>query len=172
MTTTSNHRTDAEPIEKTPIQSKPFRRVLRPAELGEVESCLESVVVPGELESWANTLLHACRIEGEALHREITGSHTEQLAKLVAEDPNLGARATQIQHEDADILQCWREFEEKVKRLQEASSLAGPREDKLDEGLQTVITNGLALVIRVRKQEKTLSTWFAEALQRDTGVGD
>ena len=173
MTTTNSHRTDTvSNSQSMPSQTTPERRVIRPSELGQVEACLESVVVPGELEAWTTALLQACQAEVPVLRREITVSHAKQFTKLNAADTNLAQRVVQMQREDAEILAALADFEGKVQRLHERAPLAGPREDKFEEGLKAVTDEGLALVIRVRKQERALNTWFAEAFQRDTGVGD
>ena len=78
----------------------------------------------------------------------------------------------QLQAEDVEILKSYDEFEARVRRLQERAGVAGAREDKFDEEIRSIVDEGLALVIRVRKQERALSTWLAEAFHRDTGVGD
>ncbi len=171
MSTTNSNRTDAltSGLEGTPVnKSAPAR----PVALAELEACLESVVVPGDLLSWATALQQACETGGNALRRAITGSHADQLSKIKSEDLNLAQRVVQLKEEDAEILKLYDQLAGKVQRLQERADLAGSREDKLDETVQSLIDEGLALVIRVRKQESAINTWFAEAFQRDTGVGD
>jgi hypothetical protein len=163
---------NAHPFRTEAGTNKPSKIMIRQCELAEVESCLESVVVPGELLAWANELLQACEAEGSALRREISKAHAENLAKLSAANSDQSQHAAQLEAEDAEILRRFDEFESKVRRLQERAALAGAREDNLEEGIRSIVEDGLALVIRVRKQERALSTWLSEAFQRDTGVGD
>jgi hypothetical protein len=171
MATTNNPGADTNTSGHTGAKARPERRVIRPSELGQIEMCLESVVIPGELESWASALCEACAAEGPLLKRELE-SHRRQLAKVTAADANFAQRALQLQQEDAAILQAFDEFERKAGRLHERACLAGSHEDKFEEGLKDIIDDGLALVIRVRKQERALTTWCSESMQRENGVGD
>jgi len=146
--------------------------ILRSFELGEVEACLETVVVPGDLPSWVDALSQACEVEGVALRNEITTNHANHLVQLLAADMDQAQHAAQLQVEDAEILRLYDVFEGRVRRLGDRADLAGTREDKFNEGIRSIVDEGLGLVIRVRKQERALSTWLSEAFQRDTGVGD
>jgi hypothetical protein len=45
-------------------------------------------------------------------------------------------------------------------------------EESLEKARQLLVDQGLALVLRIRKQEAAARTWYVEAFQRDRGVGD
>jgi hypothetical protein len=140
--------------------------------LEQLESCLETPVVPGELPEWAAALSQACGPAKNALRREIQEIHTDQYSKLATKDNDLLQRVAQMREEDVALQEQFEQFEGMVGRMCERAEVAEPHERKADEGLRTLVDKGLELVIRIRKQERALATWYAEAFQRDTGTGD
>lgn len=140
--------------------------------LEQLESCLESPIVPGELPTWASGLQHACENAKAAWLNEARTNHADQFRKLAAKDSNLLQRVSLMRQEDLELEKQFEQFEGMTRRMDERADLAEPQERKADAGVSALVDSGLQLVIRTRKQERALATWFAEAYQRDTGMGD
>lgn len=140
--------------------------------LEQLESCLESPIVPGELTTWAAALDQACEVAKSAWESEAKVNHAEQLNKLATKDPDLLNRVTQMRQEDIELRKDFDQFEAMARRMNERADIAEPQERKADAGVQALVDSGLALVIRIRKQERALATWFSESFQRDIGGGD
>jgi hypothetical protein len=133
---------------------------------------LETPVVPGELVAWADAVQQAYRQLGLDLRLEIDENHPGDFAQIGSEDSDLLRRVEQLLEEDDHLLACSQLFSTRLQRLCGASERAEPHEGKLDELVAEIVAEGLALVIRIRKQQQALKTWLMESFQRDTGIGD
>lgn len=140
--------------------------------LDEFEACLETPIVPGELESWTSAARAACGSVGVVLRDQINDAHPEQYAAITQEDPELDHRIEQLRDEDQQLLAQFEALNRRMQELPAKASFVEPREGKLEDQTSDVVEDGLALIIRVRRQEQAISTWYMEAFNRDRGIAD
>lgn len=138
--------------------------------LVQLESSLESPVVPGELRSWSSAVNKTLNATREPLWRELNHTHPEHYAKISRDDPDLLRRVEQMKEEDANIREAYGAYASKIGQFHQQAEQVGAHESKLDSALSEVVDAGLQLVIRIRKQRQAISTWLQEAYHRDTGV--
>lgn len=137
-----------------------------------LEQQLETPVVPGELESWTGEAQLAMARLAHALRHRVEDVHDEQLAEIAAEDAELVIRVEALRGEDEALLEEVDRLRSRAAKLNEAAPRAEPNERRLGRGVDAFVEEALAFVIRVRKQEVALRTWYQEAFQRDRGVAD
>jgi Spy/CpxP family protein refolding chaperone len=154
---------------KAPAETSDSARI--DAALSQFESCLESPVIPGELPSWAAAVEQTYRGLGGPLRREIEDTHRDQLAQITSEETDLLAQVQQLREEDAQLGEVYQAFGNDIRAFRKQAERVEPHEGKLAERLTRVVNDGLALVIRIRKQQRAIRTWLLEAFNRDTGVG-
>ncbi|REJ70074.1 MAG: hypothetical protein DWQ31_02330 [Planctomycetota bacterium] len=140
--------------------------------LKELEICLETPVVPGELESWAHAANAACEAVGIPLRNAVEDAHPEVFRQILQQDPELAQRVEELRSEDQVLLRQFDSLKRQLHRLATQASAVEPRESRLDSQLSDVTKEGLAFVINTRSQEQALSTWYVEAYNRDRGIGD
>jgi hypothetical protein len=61
---------------------------------------------------------------------------------------------------------------ELASNISVAAAKVEPDELTLAKARDHLVERGLSLVLRIRKQEAAVKTWYLEAFQRDRGVGD
>jgi len=139
--------------------------------LNRFETQLETPVVPGELPAWLQSLERTLTKLNPLLYTRIA-EHQLQFDEMAKQDPGLIPRVEQLSGEDPGILA------EAGQQLKMISPLVR-HSDKLERdvahsanALERSVQRGLKLVIRIRKQETAISTWYMEAFDRDRGVAD
>jgi len=142
------------------------------AALSQLEGCLESPVVPGELPSWASAVEEAYKDVRDPLRHELEHTHPDHFDQISSENSDLLHQVEQMHEEDALIREHYGKLADKIEQFRKRVEPAEPHESKLDECLSAVVDEGLQFVIRVRSQQQAVSTWLLESFQRDTGVAD
>ena len=140
--------------------------------LKRLEDQLETPVIPGELVEWLQTterLLSYLRI---ALPEESDRRHENLLSEIGDEDPGLIPRVEKMRIEDRRIVAEAERQLKIVSAMSQHSASLEPAEARAKHGLENIISDGLQLVIRIRKQEAAIETWYLEAFDRDRGVAD
>ncbi len=143
-----------------------------PAELNDLETQLETPVVPGELRGWLEVAQQTFAALLPALQSYIADRHRSVIELIADQDPGLLTRVEHLKGEDQQIVA---ELERQLKiatSVSQHSDLWEPDEGRADQAVQKMVDEGLALVIRIRKQEAAINTWFGEAFERDRGVAD
>ena len=140
--------------------------------LRRLEGYLETPVVPGELEDWTQNVVAAWQEVDHRLETHIRDHHREQLSKIAEEDTEMLAHVERLRDEDVQIVDRFLELSRQVERLAERAPKIEPHEQRADAAIEQLVEQGLAWIIRVRKQEAAISTWFGEAFNRDRGVAD
>jgi seryl-tRNA synthetase len=136
------------------------------------ETALNTPVVSGELEDWTTALASAWRALRGAVEDQLQGPHHAQLKEIGKQDPELLPRVEQLKQEDQGIDRQLGELSERIDRLSAKAPQIEPNEGKADDERTRVMSDGVAFINRVRKQEVGIQTWFLEAFNRDLGVGD
>jgi hypothetical protein len=140
--------------------------------LAQLESCLESPVVPGELLSWLDAIQTSCESLRGPLRQVIDGSHPGDFKEIGREEPDLLRQVELMKQEDEELIKQYRAFREKLPTFRERAEKVEPHESKLNGRVSALAEEGLTLVINIRKQQEAISTWLSESVQRDTGFGD
>jgi predicted nuclease with TOPRIM domain len=140
--------------------------------LERLEECLETPVVPGELENWLETARNACREVESNLQEEIAHKHPDLFKQTIRQDPALVPRINELNAKDAELQQQIQALSNHLARLSGRAERVEPHESALDESVENIVREGLALVVAVRTQETALATWYMESLNRDRGVAD
>jgi hypothetical protein len=142
-----------------------LRRVLE-----NLETCLLTPVISGELEAWTKALWEAWVAAADEVRRHFDHYHREQFARISTEDPELMPRVEQLQAEGEAIRQEIVQLSAAIERLAPRAEKVEPHEGRLDAQVEALSGQGIALINRIRKQEVALQTWFSEAFNRDRGV--
>jgi hypothetical protein len=136
-----------------------------------LESAIEVTRVPGELGEWVTGVSRALNNIYEILTDHVLPQHQRDFAEILANDIALKPRVDELSAVDHELCQQVNTALEVAANIEnilarsDGQVEAGGRADALFE--QCVL-----LVIRLRKQESDVSSWFVEALQRDRGVVD
>jgi hypothetical protein len=140
--------------------------------LGEFEQRLEVPIVPGEMENWMRSVHESsCHVAAVLLQR-VDHAHGAILREILREDTSLAARVEQLEEEDEGILARAAEIQRTAENLLVAAAKVEPHEGKLENTVRLFTEDALQLVLRIRKQEAALETWYQEAFLRDRGVVD
>jgi len=140
--------------------------------LGEFEHRLETPIVPGEMESWMRGVHESsCHVAAILLER-VDHAHGAVLREILREDTSLASRVEQLEEEDDATLARAAEIQKSAAHLLMAATKAEPHEGKLENAVRVFTDEALQLVLRIRKLEAALETWYQEAFLRDRGVVD
>lgn len=142
------------------------------AALQNLETNLETPIVPGELSSWIHDLCQSRDKVDPLLHKLIEDSHSRRIELISEQDPDQLSRLQRLQEEDQALLD---DFYDLAQAMESVAKQIGDEEDnesELIDETNEIVELGLALIIRTRTQEATLTTWYMEAFQRDRGVAD
>jgi hypothetical protein len=141
-------------------------------QLAELEEALELPLVAGELTAWTSRVANAARIVHSLLTEHLARAHGEDFAAIVEQDLEMATCIENMKAEDAAIRLEFERFMELARNVAAAATRAEPDELILEKAREHLVDHGLALVLRIRKQEAAVRTWYIEAFQRDRGVGD
>jgi hypothetical protein len=134
--------------------------------------CLEDPCVPGELEGWTRAVWEALEAVRPVLRKHLTLDHQEHFARITEEDSEMFRQVTLLRKEDRNILQHLESLAELTKKLLQRAPRVEPNEAQVHEEVSALITDGLAFVVQVQRQEIAIRTWLQEAFLRDRGVAD
>jgi hypothetical protein len=164
-------------ITVTPLQSNPVMPNhttpppnIKPA-LESLETLFAAPMVPGEHVAWTESLT----AEWESLEPQIRqhlGAHEQQYKQMLEVDQEMFKRVELLRQEDQAIAAELDGLGELIERLRLKTPVAVPNEARTDKEREALSDGGLAFVMRLRKQEGAIDTWFSEAFNRDRGAGD
>ena len=137
--------------------------------LAELEAALETPIVPGELAAWVDMVRKQSALATPLLKRHIESVHNAQFDEISDEETDLLHCVTQLRAADKDLLNDFASFDLIVFDLPKKVLRAEPDEAPFMELAHGLSDQGLALVIRARKQELAITTWLVEAFNRDSG---
>jgi hypothetical protein len=140
--------------------------------LQRLEEHLELPYVSGELQAWSETLCQLLSKAGEQVRTGIATEHGRAYETIVKSRSNLTQQVDKLRSEEPEILAALASVEQLADRFCSSideTVLAGQQFQPKREQL---ISDGLALILRVRRQRAAIDTWLGESLQRDNGVGD
>ena len=140
--------------------------------LVELEEALEMPLVAGELDAWTTRVAKSAQTMHALLTDRLAQAHGADFDEISAQDPDMSTCVENMRTEDTAIRNEFEPFLELANSLSMAVTQVEPDELTLGKARQRLIDVGLALVLRIRKQEAAVRTWYMEAFQRDRGVGD
>ena len=140
--------------------------------LAQLESCLETPVVPGELVSWLRAAQLPMRTCVTLFEREVEEAHCDLLDKIERNDLGLAHRVKNMRREDENLISSWQAMESDLEEFCEVAVETEPNEARLSDSLNRFTLRAIGLVIKTRRQESALTTWYLESLQRDRGTAD
>lgn len=140
--------------------------------LADLEEALEMPAVAGELPHWTARAANAARVVHSLLNEHLAKAHREDFAEIARQDLEMAACIDKMKAEDKTIRLEFERFMELAKNVAAAAARVEPDELTMAKAVRHLVDTGLALVLRIRKQEAAVRTWYIEAFQRDRGVGD
>ena len=140
--------------------------------LAVLERCLETPIVPGELELWLKESRAAAEQAQTLLLQELNERHPELLAEIEENCPELAPHLERIRAGDRSSSEMLRFLQGRLLALTLRFQNGEPDEQRADGDLGAVIVAGLRFVIHARTQEVAIETWLTESLGRDHGTVD
>jgi hypothetical protein len=140
--------------------------------LAAFESSLATPVVSGELAEWLEAVKQSWTEVSAKTHYQVKQKHLLQFERITKEDPELLPRVEQLQAEDAAIEQNREMLGQIVSSTTSHAPKLEPDEEKAQHHIKKLVDEGMAFIVRVRKQEVAIQTWYTEAFNRDRGAGD
>ncbi|HUG91577.1 MAG TPA: hypothetical protein VML55_12115 [Planctomycetaceae bacterium] len=142
------------------------------AELRELETCLETPFVPGELERWMDEVRSAWERLSPGFVDRFEREQPRICEQIAEDEPELLERVEELRVHNGQVLAWHRDLDRRLAWLGERAARVEPDEKRLDDELEGLVQDGLQFVIEARTQEVSLRTWLLEAYQRETGPVD
>lgn len=140
--------------------------------LSQFETSVEVPFVPGELERWIAAVTTAWKLLQPKLSWVLNVLHPEHYAGISRADQELIQRVEQMRCEDAEIETEIEKIDQLIPALQTSIRDLEPNEAEVNRLMKEFVSDALVLVIRIRKQEQAVRTWFLESIYRDRGAVD
>jgi adenylyl- and sulfurtransferase ThiI len=136
------------------------------------EASLATPVVSGELAVWSDLVRAAWNSLLPLVFKQATELNPKLYDEITNQDPELFAQIDKLKAEDAALTECCLGLNQTVERVAKLAPLIEPDERKFSEQITKLQKEGAEFVIRVRKQQVAVQTWYQEAFNRDRGVAD
>jgi hypothetical protein len=142
------------------------------AVLTKLETNLLRPAISGELASWLEDVQKSWEDASAQIHYYIKHLHPRQYDEIAQQDPELLPRIELLRAEDEAIEQQRAQLTQSIGRVGQHAPKLEPDEEKAQKYTKTIVDDGTAFLIRVRKQEVAVQTWYVEAFNRDGGAVD
>ena len=140
--------------------------------LTRLETALLAPVVSGELESWAKTVQEGTSALSQCLPSYLNAVLHPQYAEIAKSDSELLTRVQQLIAEDQNLILEQDKFEKRVNDFAKRASQIKKDESQTTNERTKVEQEGIALVLRIKRQRAAADTWLGEANYRDRGPVD
>jgi hypothetical protein len=140
--------------------------------LAKLETALLMPIVSGELESWARAAQEAAAELGQRLPSYVRSVLHPQYAEIARSDSELLTRVEQLIAEDQNLVLEQEAFRRKMDEFAQRASQVKKDEAQVAAQREQIEQDGIALVLRIKKQRAAADTWLAEAAYRDRGPVD
>ncbi len=137
-----------------------------------LETALLTPVVSGELTSWAQSAQAALDAVARILPSFLRDVLHEQYAEIAKTDEELLRRVQQMIGEDQQLVTELASYRRRFSAFAEAAALVKKHESKVAEQRDALEQDGVALIVRIKKQRAAADAWLAEAVYRDRGAVD
>src|SRR5206468_7621443 len=140
--------------------------------LTKLETALLTPAVSGELESWARTVQEATTVLSERLPTYLKSVLHPEYVEIAKSDPELLSRVEQLIAEDHNLVLEQDAFRTRINDfVKRASQLKKDEVQGISER-NKIEQEGLAVILRIKRQRTVADTWLAEANYRDRGPVD
>ena len=144
--------------------------------LESLEELLESPLVPGEMRVWLEGVRDELRDLEKSFAAQRGRSHRAQFDEIEQTDGEMFSLTEKLREEDdaiaSEISRLASTFATAVSTVETVEERPQNDEGQVASVIPPLVADALALVIRIRMQEKAIATWFVEAFQRDRGIAD
>ncbi len=140
--------------------------------MAKLEKALLTPAIPGELSIWTQTVQDAAATLAMDLASYLRSVLHLQYNEIAKTDPEMSAHVEKLLAGDQHLLELAARFHEELHKLAAAAEHVKKNEGKLAELRERVETDGLAMILSIKKQQAVATTWLAEARYRDRGVAD
>jgi hypothetical protein len=140
--------------------------------LASFETSVATPIVSGELPDWTDKVQKAWSEASAQVHYHAKHLHPRQYQEIAKEDPALFQQVELLKAEDEAIEQEREKLNQTVARVATRAPKVEPDEAKANNHVQDLIDKAMAFIMRARKQEFAVQTWFVEAFNRERGGGD
>lgn len=140
--------------------------------LAELEACLGTPVVPGNLAPWLEAVEAALGELEPILRHQISHGHRVALSQIERGDSGSPRSVEHLKREDQELLTTFTSLQTEAARLSAVVAEIEPDEAVVSDDVARIVSLGLWFVIRVRKQDVAIRTWLGEAIYRESGTGD
>jgi hypothetical protein len=142
------------------------------AALTALETSLNTPIVSGELGDWLEAVRKSWAEASAQIRHHVNQLHPRQFEQIGKEDPELLPRVEPLQREDRAIEEECVRITLAVERNSQHVPRLEPDEEKALKHTKKLVEDGIAAIVRVRKQEVAIQTWYLEAFNRDRGAVD
>jgi len=146
------------------------------AELNEALAALETAlltpVVSGELESWVRTAEAGSNKLSEKLPTFLKTVLHPQYAEIAKSDAELLTRVQQLIEEDQNLILEQEAFRNRMSDFAKRASQIKKDEAQVANERTKLEQDGIALILRIKRQRAAADTWLTEAAYRDRGPVD
>ena len=140
--------------------------------LTRLETALLSPPVAGELSIWTQ----ACRDGLDAVARQLPAYFQDylkpQYMEIARSDPEQLPRVQRMIADDQGLVEDLEKFSRRLAEFSAGAAQVKKHESKVADERADLEQEGIALIIRIRKQRAAADTWLTEALYRDRGPVD
>jgi methyl-accepting chemotaxis protein len=140
--------------------------------MSQLEAALLAPVVSGELKSWTQSVLEALNSFGPLWLQYVKTVLHPQYNEIAKTDNDLLRRVEQMIQEDQQLVTEFNELQQRVEELVKRADEVQKHESKAAEDRENVEQTGIALIVRIKKQQSAAATWMYEAQYRERGAGD
>jgi len=140
--------------------------------LAALETALLTPVVSGELESWVRTAEAATNKLSEKLPPYLKTVLHPQYAEIAKSNSELLARVQQLIEEDQNLILEQDAFRNRMSDFAKRASQIKKDEAQATSERTKMEQEGIALILRIKRQRAAADTWMTEAAYRDRGPVD
>jgi len=140
--------------------------------LTKLEAALLAPSIAGEMGHWVREVKQAAATLATDWTREQNCVLHPQYEQIAQTDPEMLSHVQQMTETDKVLSAELIGFHEELQHLEEATSHVDWQESKLAAQQKRVESDGLHLLLHLKKQQATAGSLLTEAVYRDRGVKD
>ena len=140
--------------------------------LASFETSVATPIVSGDLPDWTDKVQKAWSEASAQVHYHVKHLHPRQYDEISNEDPALFQQVELLKAEDDAIERDREKLNQSVTSVATHAPKLEPDEGKANRHIQSLIDDAMAFVMRARKQQVAVQTWYVEAFNRERGGGD
>lgn len=142
------------------------------SQLADLERCLLTPVVSGELATWCETVRRSFHQAKPAIRKLLNEAHPQELEQILQEDPELSHEIEKLWASASELNARLDMLGGDLEMLPDVAEVNEPNERPIQSVAERISKSGIELVIAIRRQEEAVKTWRHEALARDRGPVD